>query len=213
MVRGVATAATAVLAVAARLLSQEPGAADRAKLDRWPYSLALPEVAREEISFPPVAGFQVLKGDFHVHTFYSDGLVSPEVRVVEAWRDGLDVLALTDHSEYLDVAIPYDRERAYGRALPVAKQLGLLLARGAELSQISSSSPTRGSCSASSTPGCARPALRARPWSGRIPGRTGARSRRPSPAAAGSTGSSSATGCCRGAPARAGSRAPGSGPR
>jgi hypothetical protein len=112
-----------------------PSPEDQRKLERWPYSLSLPDVSREEVPFPDVGEFKVLKGDFHVHTFYSDGLVAAEVRVVEAWRDGLDVLALTDHAEYLDIAVPYDRERAYGRALPIAKQLGLMVVRGAELTQ------------------------------------------------------------------------------
>lgn len=135
MIRTVTSALFLVLRLTPATAQQTPTDADRAKLERWPYSLSLPELAREEIVFPAIEGFQVLKGDFHVHTFYSDGLVSAEVRVVEAWRDGLDVLSLTDHVEYQDIAIPYDRERSYGRALPVAKQLGIVMVRGVELSQ------------------------------------------------------------------------------
>jgi len=134
-IRAAIAALFPVLLLMPATAQQTPSDADRAKLERWPYSLSLPELAREEIVFPAIEGFQVLKGDFHVHTFYSDGLVSAEVRVVEAWRDGLDVLSLTDHVEYQDIAIPYDRERSYGRALPVAKQLGIVMVRGVELSQ------------------------------------------------------------------------------
>ena len=54
---------------------------------------------RTQIILPQVKGFNVYKGDFHVHTSYSDGLLSPGGCVVDAWLDGLDILALTDHYE------------------------------------------------------------------------------------------------------------------
>jgi predicted metal-dependent phosphoesterase TrpH len=46
-----------------------------------------------------VKGFNCYKGDFHIHTSYSDGSVNPAGRVNEAWNDGLDVIAITDHYE------------------------------------------------------------------------------------------------------------------
>ena len=55
---------------------------------------------RTEIYFPQVNGYNIYKADLHTHTFYSDGHVSPEFRVIEAWNDGLDVLAVTEHIEY-----------------------------------------------------------------------------------------------------------------
>lgn len=55
---------------------------------------------RTEIVLPQVNGYNVYKADLHIHTFYSDGHVSPQFRVSEAWRDGLDVIAITDHIEY-----------------------------------------------------------------------------------------------------------------
>lgn len=54
---------------------------------------------RTEIIIPQVKGFNVYKGDFHIHTTYSDGRVNPSGRVTEAWNDGLDVIAITDHYE------------------------------------------------------------------------------------------------------------------
>jgi predicted metal-dependent phosphoesterase TrpH len=54
---------------------------------------------RTEIILPQVKGFNVYKGDFHIHTTYSDGRVNPGGRVTEAWYDGLDVIAITDHYE------------------------------------------------------------------------------------------------------------------
>lgn len=58
------------------------------------------EVLREEFVLPDVNGYKVLKSDLHSHTIYSDGSVTPEYRVREAWVDGLDVLAITEHIEY-----------------------------------------------------------------------------------------------------------------
>ena len=59
---------------------------------------AFPE--RVNIVLPQVNGYNIYKADLHIHTFYSDGHVSPEYRVLEAWHDGLDVLAITEHIEY-----------------------------------------------------------------------------------------------------------------
>ena len=58
------------------------------------------EVLRSEFVLPQVNGYKVLKSDLHAHTVYSDGNVTPEYRVREAWVDGLDVLAITEHIEY-----------------------------------------------------------------------------------------------------------------
>ena len=58
------------------------------------------EVLRNEIILPKVNDYLVLKSDLHTHTIYSDGNVTPEYRIQEAWTDGLDVIAITDHVEY-----------------------------------------------------------------------------------------------------------------
>ncbi len=55
---------------------------------------------RQEIIFPKVNGLNVYKTDLHLHTIYSDGDVTPDARVIEAWHDGLDAIAITDHMEY-----------------------------------------------------------------------------------------------------------------
>lgn len=74
-------------------------------------------VQRTEIILPQVKGFNVYKGDFHVHTSYSDGTVNPAGRVSEAWLDGLDIIAITDHYEnhsgvrkFLKVTAPYNED-------------------------------------------------------------------------------------------------------
>ena len=58
------------------------------------------QAQRVEFILPEVNGYTVFKADLHTHTIYSDGDCTPEFRVREAWYDGLDVLAVTDHVEY-----------------------------------------------------------------------------------------------------------------
>ena len=55
---------------------------------------------RQEIILPQVMGYNLYKADLHTHTIYSDGNVTPSWRVREAWCDGLDIIAITDHIEY-----------------------------------------------------------------------------------------------------------------
>jgi hypothetical protein len=68
---------------------------------------------------------------------FSDGAVWPTVHVSEAWRDGLDVIALTEHAEYHphkdDVKV--DAGRSYRIAKPVADQLGVILIPGIEITK------------------------------------------------------------------------------
>ena len=61
---------------------------------------------RREIILPQVNGFTVYKSDLHTHSIFSDGSVTPEFRVEEAWLEGLDVLAITEHLEYR----PYEQK-------------------------------------------------------------------------------------------------------
>lgn len=93
--------------------------------------------SRIEIKIPTVPGYMLLKCDFHIHTVFSDGLVWPTIRPQEAWLEGLDVIALSDHIEYLpfkdDIKITY--QRPYEIALPVAEALKVALIRGAEITR------------------------------------------------------------------------------
>ncbi len=92
---------------------------------------------RHEIQFPDLPGYQTVKCDLHMHTVFSDGEVWPPVRVAEAWRQGLDAIAITDHIEYRphkdDVSTKPDRP--YELALDAAKASGLLLVKGAEITR------------------------------------------------------------------------------
>ncbi|MFW5757281.1 MAG: chitobiase/beta-hexosaminidase C-terminal domain-containing protein [Bacteroidota bacterium] len=91
--------------------------------------------ARKEIKMPGIKGYKTLKGDFHMHTIYSDGHVTPQTRVVEAWREGLDVIAITDHSTPMPRNIKGDYNSAYNDALSYAKSRGITLIRATEYTQ------------------------------------------------------------------------------
>jgi len=62
--------------------------------------------------------------DLHSHTEESDGSFTPAQLISEAVRAGLTTLAVTDHDTFA----------GYGRALPLAREAGLELVCGIELS-------------------------------------------------------------------------------
>ena len=92
---------------------------------------------REELHIPDILGFQTLKCDFHMHTVFSDGLVWPTVRIDEAWREGLDAIAITDHIEYQphEKDVPTEYNRSYEIAEPYARGRNILLIKAAEITR------------------------------------------------------------------------------
>ncbi len=92
---------------------------------------------RRVLNMPDIPGYVTLKCDFHSHTVFSDGNVWPNVRVGEAWRDGLDALAITDHIEYLPFKqyIPSDLNAAWKITKSIADDYNLILVHGAEISR------------------------------------------------------------------------------
>ena len=92
---------------------------------------------RREIKIPDVPGYVTLKCDFHMHTVFSDGRVWPSVRPEEAWREGLDAFAITDHIEYQEHKedVRKDLNRSYELALGSAEALGLQIIKGAEITR------------------------------------------------------------------------------
>jgi hypothetical protein len=92
---------------------------------------------RQVVQIPDVNGFQTLKCDFHTHTVFSDGHVWPNVRVQEAWQEGLDVLAITDHIEYTphseDVKVGHNR--AWELAQNAAAENNLVFIKGTEITR------------------------------------------------------------------------------
>ena len=57
-------------------------------------------VQRTEFIIPSIDGYTAYKADLHTHTIFSDGHLSMESRVREAWKDGIDVMAVTEHLEH-----------------------------------------------------------------------------------------------------------------
>ena len=55
------------------------------------------KAVRRIVSIPDIEGYKTLKCDFHMHTVFADAQVSPVGRVREAWQDGLDVIAVSEH--------------------------------------------------------------------------------------------------------------------
>lgn len=92
---------------------------------------------RRVIHFPDPPGYEILVCDFHMHTVFSDGSVWPTVRVDEAWREGLDAIAITDHIEYQPHRddVPTNHNRPYELARDLARSKNLLLVRGAEITR------------------------------------------------------------------------------
>jgi hypothetical protein len=101
----------------------------------------LPVVAsaqtRDPLPVPNLADYKTLKCDFHLHTVFSDGEVWPTTRVAEAWRDGLDAIAITDHVDYSphkeDIRI--DQTRPFELARREADSLGLIIIPGIEIAE------------------------------------------------------------------------------
>lgn len=93
--------------------------------------------ARTPVHLPDIPGYLTLKGDFHIHTVFSDGLVWPTVRAEEAWREGLDILAITDHIEYqphkADVSTNHNRSFEIARG--TGEDLGLIVLKGSEITR------------------------------------------------------------------------------
>ena len=108
-----------------------------------------------KITIPDVGEYKVLKGDFHIHSVFSDGVAMPKDRVLEAIDNGLDVISITDHIEYRPFFgnnhISYggpnragnvklldkndDHNIAFDLAKPEADRQNLILVRGTEITK------------------------------------------------------------------------------
>jgi len=90
------------------------------------------------IEFPNVTGYKTLVCDLHMHTVFSDGSVWPNIRVQEAKRDGVHVIATTEHLEYQpwskDLPHP-DRNRSFELASNFAKNTDVMVINGSEITR------------------------------------------------------------------------------
>ena len=84
-----------------------------------------------------IPGYVTLKCDFHSHTVFSDGEVWPTFRVREAVKDGLDVIAITDHLEYQPKKkyVKGEDNSAFAIAKNYAERNDLILVRGTEITR------------------------------------------------------------------------------
>ncbi|MBN2001663.1 histidinol-phosphatase [candidate division KSB1 bacterium] len=85
---------------------------------------------------PDIPGYRTLCCDFHMHTVFSDGSVWPTVRVEEAWQEGLDAIAITDHIEYR----PHkdDMTSDFNRSFSIAadsRPNGVVVIKGSEITR------------------------------------------------------------------------------
>jgi hypothetical protein len=92
---------------------------------------------RREVKIPDITGYRTLKCDFHMHTVFSDGQVWPTVRVEEAWREGLDAIAITDHIEYKPHKqdVKTDNNSPGEIAQKAGEEKGIIVIRGAEITR------------------------------------------------------------------------------
>lgn len=90
------------------------------------------------VYFPDIPGYLSLTTDLHQHTVFSDGSVWPDIRVMEALREGLDAISLTEHLEYQPHAadLPHpDRNRSYEIAMQEARDHNLIVIHGSEITR------------------------------------------------------------------------------
>lgn len=109
-------------------------------------AMDLKPIPPRKIVIPDTNGFKVLKGDFHIHTLFSDGSVMPVDRVNEAVQNGLDMISITDHIEYrpyfsnvgkwkLEGDQGKDYNLSFNLAKPEAEKHKLLLIHGTEITK------------------------------------------------------------------------------
>jgi len=90
------------------------------------------------ISFPDTKDYLTISSDLHTHSVFSDGHVWPNIRVAEAEKDSIDVLAITEHLEYQPHTnfIPNeDRNAAYLEAKKASEGTDLIVIAGSEITR------------------------------------------------------------------------------
>lgn len=95
------------------------------------------ERERKILQVPDIKGYTTLKCDLHMHTVFSDGLVWPAIRIQEAWQEGLDAIAITDHIEYQPHKndIPTNHNRPYELTKEAAEMTNIILIQGSEITR------------------------------------------------------------------------------
>jgi 3',5'-nucleoside bisphosphate phosphatase len=107
---------------------------------------------KTSINIPDVLGYKTLTSDLHTHTVFSDGHVWPTIRIEEAWQEGMDIIAITDHLESTNLfrikslfgddlevdregGFYLDRNRSHEIVTEVAENRDIFALRGTEISR------------------------------------------------------------------------------
>ena len=92
---------------------------------------------RKLIRIPDVPGYRTLKCDFHIHTIYADAEVYPRGRVREAWADGLDAIAMTEHVGTYKNEVEHlkDQNLPWNIAAKEGAAYGMIVVHGAEITR------------------------------------------------------------------------------
>lgn len=90
------------------------------------------EFTRNIIHIPDISGYITLKCDLHIHTTNSDGVCNADHRAIEAWNEGLDAIAITDHVSLTPGT--KDENLGYNTGLEYAYSRDLIFVKGGELS-------------------------------------------------------------------------------
>jgi len=96
------------------------------------------QLRKDVLYFPDAGEYKVLKGDFHQHTVFSDGLVWPTTRVEEAYEEDIDVICLTEHIEYrphLNEFTSKDHNHSTDLAKNAAERYNIILMRSTKITR------------------------------------------------------------------------------
>jgi len=105
--------------------------------DDWS-SISSFRIPERKIQFPNTEDFLIIVADLHTHSVFSDGDVWPNIRVEEALKDGLDLIAVTEHLEWqphqIDIPHP-DRNRSFLIAKKSVSSKNLMVINGSEITR------------------------------------------------------------------------------
>ena len=101
--------------------------------------IASAQIKRNTLVLPEVDGYELLKCDFHMHTVFSDGEVWPTIRVDEAFAEGLDAIAISDHVENTrimqSIGTEVSMNTSYDLAEKAAATRDIILIKACEISK------------------------------------------------------------------------------
>jgi DNA polymerase (family 10) len=79
------------------------------------------KAAKNKITLPTLVGYDEIKGDFHVHSSWSDGSDSIETIASNAQKRGYLFIGITDHSQSLKIANGLNEERVQKKIIEIKK--------------------------------------------------------------------------------------------